>query len=57
MVVPAAAEDTQEHNDSIMKTRNRRKPPRPSAVIIMPTEKLSFSNVLRKVRNAPELNL
>ena len=39
----------------MLKTRRRRKPPRPDAMIIKSTEKLSFADILRKIRNTPEL--
>ena len=51
----ATGEDAQEHNNWVVKTKRRKKPPRPDAVIIKPNEKLSFADILRKVRNAPEL--
>ena len=39
----------------MLKTRTHRKPRRPDAMIIKPTEKLSFADILRKVTNAPKL--
>ena len=42
-------------NGWVLKTRERRKSQRPDALFIKPTEKLSFADILRKVRNAPEL--
>ena len=46
----------EEPNDWVLKARKRRKPPRPSAIIIKPTEKFLFADILRKVMNALELN-
>ena len=48
-------EVSREPNDWVLKTKRRRKPPRPDAMIIKTTEQLSFADMLRKVRNAPEL--
>ena len=53
---PAVADEgVQEGNDWIVKTRKRKKLPRPDAVVIKPTKELSFADILRRVRNAPEL--
>ena len=44
------ATDAPEHNDWVLKTRMRKKLPRPDAVIIKPTEKLSIDEDVQLVR-------
>ena len=42
-------------NNWVLKTRKRRISTRPDTMIIKPTKKLSYADILSKVRNAPEL--
>ena len=48
-------EVSREPNDGVLKTRRRRKPQRPDAMILKPTEKLSFADILGKVRSLSQL--
>lgn len=50
-----AERNTEKRDGWVTKSRRRKKPTRPNAIIIKPRVKLSYADVFRKMRSASEL--